>query len=50
MDAGYEGPALTVRENMAGLLIAAKTNVGHDDAAPLELPPHPGINTLWSPP
>lgn len=41
---------LTAGENMAGLLVAAETNVGHDNAASLELPPHPRVNTLWPPP
>ena len=35
---------------MLGLLVAAVADVGHDDAASLEFPPHAGVDTLGAPP
>ena len=42
--------ARTVGQDVAGLLVGAVADVGHDDAAALELPAHAGVNTLGAPP
>lgn len=39
-------PVRTVGQHVAGLLVGAVANVGHDDAASLELPAHTRVNTL----
>lgn len=47
---GHNELVEAVGEDVPSLLVAAVPNVGHDDAASLELPAHAGVNTLGATP